>query len=351
MRKNVIYLGLLFLIGVMTACSNHENLNPEHNKQVCLGIDIDRGVRSRAETPIPPENYALRCIIEIWNSEGTTVIYREEKLITDGSTLDFNFELQNMGSYPAFAWADYVKADAEKISNSSPITYEHYEDLYYKTDSEKGLKEISIIPENYVVNEVNRDGFYTHWIIYKQDVAYTEEITLKRPFAQINIIEEETELLQNVAEATFIYNVPKSFDTEKGIPSTTYLNVNKGISTLPEASSEYNANLLYDYIFASTSTGILESDIQIHFSSTDSEKKLRNLTIPGNNIPLVSNRRTNARGAMLHFTTEPDITSHILITIETEWGEDNDYGLPNLNSFEIPIFINQGNPFINTQEL
>ena len=74
MRKNVVYSRLLLLMGVMAACSSHENLDTGHDKQVRLGIDIDRGAQSRAATPIPPENYALRCIIEIWNSEGTSVL-------------------------------------------------------------------------------------------------------------------------------------------------------------------------------------------------------------------------------------------------------------------------------------
>ena len=338
MRKNVVYSGLLLLMGVMAACSSHENLDTGHDKQVRLGIDIDRGAQSRAATPIPPENYALRCIIEIWNSEGTSVIHREEQLITDGNAFDFNFDLEEIGSYPAFAWADYVEADASNTSG-------HYPDYYYATDSEKGLKEISIIEENYAVNALHRDAFYAHWTIHKEEAAYVEEITLKRPFAQINIIENETTLLTHITGARFIYSVPGSFNTEEGIPGDALIKVDQTITTLPATSPEYNANLLYDYIFASTATGTLASDIQIHFTPADTEKALHSLTIPGNSLPLVSNHRTNARGTMLHFTTEMNPAAQIVINVDSVWEDENDYGLPNNTFLQIPLFINHGNPF------
>ena len=89
----------------------------------------------------------------------------------------------------------------------------------------------------------------------------------------------------------------------------------------------------------------LASDVQIHFTPADSEKALHSLTIPGNSLPLVSNHRTNARGTMLHFTTEMNPAAQIVINVDSVWEDENDYGLPNNTFLQIPLFINHGNPF------
>lgn len=352
MKKSRLYLWLLLLTGGLNACNSSETVTADtgNNQQVRLGVNINHGVKTRANAPTPPQNYALRCILEVWDINHSNLLYRQELLASNEETLNFTFELANPGNYQVFAWADFIQADAEKTTVEIPVPHDHYADLYYKTNGDNGLKEIFLIPENYAVNAESRDAFYTSQIIYKEDVAYEKELILNRPFAQLNIIEKEAVLLENISQTNFTYRVPSSFNTEKGMPGDEVMDVKQTVTTLPTPSANYNANLLYDYIFASPVNSLLASEIKIAFTSIDSEKQLQDFTIPGNNLPLVANKRTNARGSMLHFTSEMDASTNISIYIDTEWMPENEYGLPNNNYVKVPNFNNQNNPFKYQQQ-
>ena len=65
MKKSRLYLWLLLLTGGLNACNSSETVTADtgNNQQVRLGVNINHGVKTRANAPTPPQNYALRCIL------------------------------------------------------------------------------------------------------------------------------------------------------------------------------------------------------------------------------------------------------------------------------------------------
>lgn len=297
------------------------------------------------EAPTLP-GYALRYVLEVWEPGGTSPIHRAEQLQQADAGADFTFNLEKTGSYNILVWADFVSENPEKTEKSSPNTYEHYTDLYYQTD--KGLKEVTIIQEAYLLNQESRDAFCAKLTIDKEEGALEKTIILKRPFGQLNIIEKEPQLLENVDSISCTYSVPDTYNVDTGKYGNTLLEITHTASSLPTSTSNCKANILYDYIFAPSGSNLLLGEMTLQFESSDSLYIFRDFIIPANNLPIVRNKRTNAYGNLLHQTVAPNEETTISITIESLWEDDNEHQLPASESGKLPNFNNQDNPFKNS---
>ena len=112
MKKYHLYLWIIALIGMITSCSQNETdaLQNANNKMVSitasLPVDfVQPNPQSRAALPeAPDDQYKLRCILEIWDEELTTLKVRKEVCPAAGAEkIDFTFELDN-GEYHALLW-------------------------------------------------------------------------------------------------------------------------------------------------------------------------------------------------------------------------------------------------------
>lgn len=168
MKKYHLYLWIIALIGMITSCSQNETdaLQNANNKMVSitasLPVDfVQPNPQSRAALPeAPDDQYKLRCILEIWDEELTTLKVRKEVCPAAGAEkIDFTFELDN-GEYHALLWADYVGknavAQATAIAGLSDV--QHYADRWYETNNATGLKEVRVMAMD--VKFEKQDAFF-----------------------------------------------------------------------------------------------------------------------------------------------------------------------------------------------
>lgn len=323
MKKYNFLVLLLTFIVLATSCNKDDSiyLQNSENNRVTLSANMENEVvpflksstQSRASGNLQVSGYSLRYILEVWD-ENAAVAYREEKLVADASqTVTFDFNLPDAGDYDALLWADYV-------TEGTTETDGHYSDLYYTTnDAIDGLKAISIIGSAYAINTASRDAFFGKSSFTKVDGTPGDagNITLKRPFGRINIIEKNATLLAELTSMDLTYDVPSGFNVFDGTINGSYSVFVSDIASFPTAAIE-NANLFFDYILAPATGQELLEEIRIDYTLTTTAGTF---TIPAN-MPVERNKRTNISGSILN---DPSITG-LSVEIDDVWF-DIDYEL------------------------
>ena len=230
MKKYHLYLWIIALIGMITSCSQNETdaLQNANNKMVSitasLPVDfVQPNPQSRAALPeAPDDQYKLRCILEIWDEELTTLKVRKEVCPAAGAEkIDFTFELDN-GEYHALLWADYVGknavAQATAIAGLSDV--QHYADRWYETNNATGLKEVRVMAMD--VKFESRMLSLTAKPFTKEATALKDlAATLTRAVAKLTIAEKSTTNFAYCKSVEFKYNVLTTLDVSTGIVSGT----------------------------------------------------------------------------------------------------------------------------------
>ena len=149
MKKYRFYLWLIALAGLITSCSQDEadTLTAGESNRVSFtaSLPADFAQPGTRALPTPPNDYAgnsykLRCILEVWSKDLSTLIVRKEEVPTTGDTdIKFEFELANPADYKALFWADYITPTANETSQTTPNSYTHYRDNCYTTNGTDGL--------------------------------------------------------------------------------------------------------------------------------------------------------------------------------------------------------------------
>ncbi|GHT36422.1 hypothetical protein AGMMS49574_28110 [Bacteroidia bacterium] len=199
-------------------------------------------------------------------------------------------------------WADYVADDAS-------TNYGCYEDKFYNTGAmtDQSLRYIQINPVAYAVNTPARDAFFAKKIFTK--VAGTPlnlgDITLKRPFGRINIIETDESMRSNLNYINISYSVPSTFKPLTGEISGTHNVAINNIQSFPNAATE-KANLFYDYVFAPESGQQLLPAITVQYVM-QGNPTVNTSTIPAN-MPVERNKRTNISGNLIINTSATSLS-------------------------------------------
>ncbi|GHV50094.1 hypothetical protein FACS1894181_10200 [Bacteroidia bacterium] len=315
MTKYRFLVSLLLLAGLAASCSKddlNESQNAENNRVV---LTVNAGDAQGAVLKSAPQlrsasgdlqlaGYSLRYICEVFKESGNGVsFYREERLVTDASQPEnFEFDVPDAGGYGAVLWADYVADDASK-------TYAHYDNKFYTTGymTEQSLRYIQINPVAYAVNTPARDAFFAKKIFTK--VAGTPlnlgDITLKRPFGRINIIETDEAMRTNLNYINISYKVPLTFRPLTGAISGEQTVALNNIQSFPDASAE-KANLFYDYVFAPESGQHLLPAITVQYVM-QGNPTVNTSTIPAN-MPVERNKRTNISGNLIINTSATSLS-------------------------------------------
>lgn len=322
MKNYHLYLWIIALVGLMTACSQDEAAGPQNeaSHRVRIGTSINQALQTRAASVTIPENHKLRYVLEVWSTgDNPACIHLNEKTATTAGAVTFDFTLSESGDYKALLWADFVSTNASTSTVNTPNTYTHYQDLHYTTNSTTGLKAVELFKTDggYVINDDARDAFFACITIKKETGAFEKNVELKRPFGQINVIEKNTELLAKVASMTLEYDVPNKFDVETGAPSGTAA-VRPTVSTLPTATAARKANLFYDFIFTPATGQTTLGEIKLTFTDNDAAINLDKFTIPAN-MPAVRNKRTNISGSILNTSIAPSDAAKLTVTVSDGW--------------------------------
>lgn len=323
MKKYHLYLWFIALVGLMTACSQDEAAGPQTYEptSVTLSASVDRSIQTRAITM--PSDCKLRYILEVWTTGESPVLkLRKEELKEDFSGVDFTFDLTDAGDYNALLWADFIQARVTTPTTQtiSGVECDHYQDLNFKTT--ENLKNIIRTPAGNIPT-LHNDAFCACHPISKKTGAYSDNVQLVRPFGQINIIEKDADALAKVDQTEAVFNVPKGYNVENGMPTSETESVRKVAISYPLSGSNHDctANLFYDYIFAPTTGQTTLGEIKLTFTSSDNTLQIGDFTIPAN-MPVERNKRTNISGHIVSVSDAPNDEAKLSVTISDGWSND-----------------------------
>ena len=268
------------MLAAFTACQKDEGLVSDGATSQTITVTIPQGMQTRA-TAADFGNGAKvdRCLLQIYRSGTTPAKYGEQQSATvqkgtDGKlTATFNLRLVASQTYDFVFWADCSTGD------------------HYNTDD---LTNITV-KGDYAGNNDEFDAFTGALLDYQVTGAFSENITLRRPFGQLNVKTldmtaiPDPDLKPTKVKVAFTA-VPTSFDARKSEVGTT------------TAAAEYTADVLsadgdltVDYIWAPVEEAML-ADFSMTFLNGTTE-----ISTNGDfkNIPIRRNYRTNVSGNLL----------------------------------------------------
>lgn len=252
---------------------------------VSVSVPYSTQVKS-AENP-GDGTMVTRCILEIYQDG---VLYGERQSVDFAGSASFNVRLVAGDTYDFVFWADYAEGNAT----------EGFQDVSYNTA--EGLTAITVISDGYLNNDDKRDAFFGSNNVTIEN-GKTYDYTLTRPFGRVqmfttDIQSTETDLTGATVKVSFA-QVPAGFNAlSKTVSSERIEIVPAAAAPVFEvpAADDAEAQLSYDYIFASGNDG----ETLVNFS-LDIEKDGQTLCsgFSADNIPVRQNYRTNVRGRFL----------------------------------------------------
>lgn len=374
MKKNSLFLGVIALIGLFASCSQTETdelagKTIEKGKQVSVTLTApDDFIQSRTRAAVP-SSLKMRYIVEVWNSDATTLLQRKEKLEGSADANKFTFDLETGETYQLLCWADKIDATASTTPTTiDGVTFDHYTDLFFKTVASStttlppGLKYVSFklnSVDNFPYNIAELDNVFCG----KQEVQKTEniidnlDITLKRPLCKIIFKQKNpsaantTDICKAIIATKYsddgniknryvygyqYYNVYAQNISVKG----RLMGIMKDIALPSEVAS--NGELFFYYSFAGPTLSAIEYDQNtsilydalLEFEKADgAEKELQQFTIPKGTIQMQANRRVILTGNILKVENKGQ-AANFTITTDDKWSDDGEYkqDLNNSNS-------------------
>ena len=256
----------------LTACQKDEGLVSDEGAAQTITIAIPQGTRTRATAADFGNGAKIdRCLLQIYRN-GQPYGEQQTAAVT-GNAATFNLRLVASQTYDFVFWADCSTGD------------------HYDTDD---LTHITV-KGAYAGNDDEFDAFTGILSDYKVTGSFSENITLRRPFGQLNVKTFDMTAIPDPAlkptkvKVAFTA-VPTSFNAKKG---------EIGAAT---AAVEYTADVLsadgdltVDYIWAPVEEATL-ADFSMTFLNGTTE-----ISTNGDfkNIPIRRNYRTNVSGNLL----------------------------------------------------
>ena len=281
-------LSLTGLALSLTSCRMEDRISGDGTPQdvtVSVSVPYSTQVKS-AENP-GDGTMVTRCILEIYQDG---VLYGERQSVDFAGSASFNARLVAGDTYDFVFWADYAEGNAT----------EGFQDVSYNTA--EGLTAITVISNGYLNNDDKRDAFFGSYNVTIEN-GKTYDYTLTRPFGRVQMIttdiqSAETDLTGATVKVSFA-QVPAGFNAlSKTVSSERIEIVPAAAAPVFEvpAADDAEAQLSYDYIFASGNDG----ETLVNFS-LDIEKDGQTLCsgFSADNIPVRQNYRTNVRGRFL----------------------------------------------------
>lgn len=300
--KNLFVIITVIFMSLFTSCSKEEMMNStEESNRVCIFAELPKdAAATRAQIGIPA-THKLRCIIEVWTKEDSPVlVHREEVAVEAGAIPPFEFALKS-GDYNCLMWADFIERGASTTSvTSEGVTYDHFEEIYYRTDD---LHAVTILDENAenLFDTDLCDAFFAQLELKKEEGGVSEQLKLTRPFAKLIVKEKDVEKFGELKKMRVIYDVPKGFNVAIGEPTSETMS-----ATYEKTFEQDDPSLVLftNYIFASSETsGKALGAMALSFTTNGK----MDCEIAAGSIILKRNEKANASGNLITGgTIDPD---------------------------------------------
>lgn len=236
-----------------------------------------------------------------------------------GKTAKVNFQLVKDQTYNFVFWAQTTETG------------------YYTIDETEGLKKITADYTTHKdANDENRDAFFATES-FKVTGPVTKTVTLKRPFAQINIGTKDQLKAGDATAPAIDFTGAKSSVTVKGVPTvfsplattpetmlTVPATVTFASAAIPTGSLKVNETdynyLAMNYVFAPAEGTVCDLSAEVVLTGREP------IQLSSPTTPIKRNWRTNILGSLLTSSADFDVV------VDPSFGDDNDVDLVNIKN-------------------
>ena len=286
MRKNQFIKSFALMALSLAALSCAKEQTDVQDAGVSFSVEVPTGITTRAEAG--DGSSATKLYYQVFNSDGTVIegLGVQSKDLENGKTT-VNFQLVKDQTYKFIFWAQ------------TP------DDGYYTIDKTQGLKKITAdYFTNKLSNDEKRDAFFAVKTVTVSG-AQTENVELRRPFAQLNIATLGTISagttsryinFNGATSAVTVKNVPTVFSPLADNDATDNKDVVFEMAAIPDGNIKVGGTdykcLAMNYIFAPKDRTVYDLTAEITV-----EGKTVALAVPA--APVQRNYRTNIIGNLL----------------------------------------------------
>lgn len=286
MRKNQFIKSFALMALSLAALSCAKEQTDVQDAGVSFSVEVPTGITTRAEAG--DGSSATKLYYQVFNSDGTVIegLGVQSKDLENGKTT-VNFQLVKDQTYKFIFWAQTPDAG------------------YYTIDETEGLKKITAdYSINKLSNDEKRDAFFAVKTVTVSG-AQTENVELRRPFAQLNIATLGTISagttsryinFNGATSAVTVKNVPTVFSPLADNDATDNKDVVFEMAAIPDGNIKVGGTdykyLAMNYIFAPKDRTVYDLTAEITV-----EGKTVALTVPA--APAQRNYRTNIIGNLL----------------------------------------------------
>lgn len=301
MKKSLFSLAMALCIGLFASCSQEEIISgtDKGEETVNVSAQLPDNTTTRA-LPGAAEGHQLRCILEVWNKDGNSIITRIEKLASEATgdgKLQFSFTVPSATNYQCLLWADFIAQEVAKEGANYP-------DKYYSTTNLKAI-DFKLTDAN-LFNNASTDAFCG--VVEKNGTTSSLSVTLKRPFTKLTLT-DKSDYLASCTSLAPSFKTPSGYDISTG----------KAIGYTDIAATGItptDKTLFSTFIFAPADKQKLDQEIKIEFTKQDGSKETK--TIKADQITLDPNKENNAEA---NFSADSDVT--VDVDINDEYHDPN----------------------------
>lgn len=292
----IVFAVVAMLFGVVSCAK--EELRPEGNDGVTFTLDFASDGATKA---FSEGVYATKLQYHVYDEDGTRpkYLFSDTVDIAAGTTTSLEIPLSCGKQYSVIFWADAFGG-----AEGTPYTYS------------TGLRYITVDYSKMNASDDTRDAFYAYQEPFKVSNGVRKEVTLRRPFAQINIGTNDIEKAEKSGltigqygmKVSGVYKYLYLYDGR----TSTITNVDYALTDRPEEAFPYQSGT-YEYL-------------TMGYVLAGADKTLVDVTLTSDNqedvvfaqVPVQRNFRTNIFGSLLTDATGFDVN--------IEAGFDGEYG-------------------------
>ena len=308
MKKQLSKLAIFALLLSTASCSDEQFAGDLTGGEttVTFNAQLPAGLQTRAAGDGLTATTLSYAVYE--QGKTTPVITSEDEVTFENRQASVSLRLAKGKTYDFLFWADaYGKGDAK-----NPYTVDF------------GTQTLTVNYDNALSNDESRDAFFGKATAVAVKGAVSQNITLKRPFAQLNIGTNDMAAAQtagintgDLQSSVKVSGIFRSMNLMSGEVSNSVENVTFGLNAIPEETFKADGKtfnyLALNYLLVSDQKGLVNCELRY----TDEATTDNTLTI--DNVPVQRNYRTNIFGSLLTGSVDFDIT------IDPDFDTDHNY--------------------------
>ena len=289
------------------SCSSEKLDEPNGDGNVTFSVQLPQGLNSRA---IADGTTANTLYVSVYEKDGTTPLSVSPAAQAINLNKTVTLQLVTGKTYDIVFWAQAADAPYTYKANGRTV------DMNYGSAT---------------ANAENRDAFFYIWNDFTVTGPMNENVTLKRPFAQLNFAASDMAEAQasglNVATTSVeVKQLLPTLNLDNGLAEGAPADVTFTDAAIPGVQKTVGTKT-YEYLsFNYLLMDETRSTVDVKLTAKESDTDKRELEV--SSVPVQRNYRTNIYGALLTSTTTfnvtidpefatPDIESHLTWDIAT----------------------------------